>query len=71
MQDNINTLNKELVDAKISLDEIYLDPNNPRFTSLKWDDIQISKFQMQVFKQQQKGNWKKNFLFTNWLIIFK
>ena len=30
MQDNINTLNKELVDAKISLDEIYLDPNNPR-----------------------------------------
>ena len=39
MQDNINTLNKELVDAKISLDEIYLDPNNPRFTSLKWDDI--------------------------------
>ena len=29
MQDNINTLNKELVDAKISLDEIYLDPNNP------------------------------------------
>lgn len=39
MQDNINTLNKELVDAKITLDEIYLDPNNPRFTSLKWDDI--------------------------------
>ena len=62
MQDNINTLNKELVDAKISLDEIYLDPNNPRFTSLKCDDIP---------DQQIKGNWKKNFLFTNWLIIFK
>lgn len=51
MQDNINTLNKELVDAKISLDEIYLDPNNPRFTSLKWDDIpdqQISDASIQV-----------------------
>ena len=43
--------NKELVDAKISLDEIYLDPNNPRFTSLKWDDIpdqQISDASIQV-----------------------
>lgn len=51
MQDNINTLNKELVDAKISLDEIYLDPNNPRFTSLKWDDIpdqQISDASIQA-----------------------
>lgn len=50
-QDNINTLNKELVDAKISLDEIYLDPNNPRFTSLKWDDIpdqQISDASIQA-----------------------
>lgn len=71
MQDNINTLNKELVDAKISLDEIYLDPNNPRLHRLNGMIFQISKFQMQVFKQQQKGNWKKNFLFTNWLIIFK
>lgn len=51
MQDNINTLNKELVDAKITLDEIYLDPNNPRFTSLKWDDIpdqQISDASIQA-----------------------
>ena len=51
MQDNINTLNKEFVDAKISLDEIYLDPNNPRFTSLKWDDIpdqQISDASIQA-----------------------
>lgn len=71
MQDNINTLNKELVDAKISLDEIYLDPNNPSLHRLNGMIFQISKFQMQVFKQQQKGNWKKNFLFTNWLIIFK
>ena len=39
MSNNINTLNKELVDAKIPLNNIYLDPNNPRFTSLKWDDI--------------------------------
>ena len=30
---------KELIDAKIVLDKIFLDPNNPRFTSLKWDDI--------------------------------
>lgn len=39
MQDNINILNKELVDDKIALDKIYLDPNNPRFTSLKWNNI--------------------------------
>ena len=39
MKDSINTLNNELVDAKIALDKIFLDPNNPRFTSLKWADI--------------------------------
>ena len=50
MQDNINTLNKELVDAKISLDEIYLDPNNPRLHRLNGMIFQISRFQMQVFK---------------------
>lgn len=33
------TLNKELVDMVIALDKIYLDPNNPRFTSLKWNDV--------------------------------
>lgn len=71
MQDNINTLNKELVDAKISLDEIYLDPNNPRFTSLKWDDIPDQQISDASIQAATKGNWKKNFLFTNWLIIFK
>ena len=58
MQDNINTLNKELVDAKISLDEIYLDPNNPRFTSLKWDDIpdqQISDASIQAATKKETG----------------
>ena len=65
MQDNINTLNKELVDAKISLDEIYLDPNNPRFTSLKWDDIPDHLFvygwkhdNIQVF------HWHPNFVMS-------
>jgi hypothetical protein len=39
MRYNFNTLNKELVDAKLTLDEIYLDPNNPRFTKFNWKDI--------------------------------
>ena len=39
MREEVNTLNKELVDAVIELDKIFLDPNNPRFTSLNWDDV--------------------------------
>lgn len=39
LSEEVNTLNKELVDAVIDLDKIFLDPNNPRFTSLKWDDV--------------------------------
>lgn len=61
MQDNINTLNKELVDAKISLDEIYLDPNNLGLHRLNGMIFQISKFQMQVFKQQQKETGRRIF----------
>ncbi len=39
MADDFGTLNKELVDAVIGLDQIYLDPNNPRFTSINWNYI--------------------------------
>ena len=39
MRDEVNILNGELVDAVIDLDAIFLDPNNPRFTSLYWDNI--------------------------------
>ena len=29
MADNVNTLNKELVETRLELKKIYLDPNNP------------------------------------------
>lgn len=39
MEENIETLNKELNDIVIELSDIFLDPNNPRFTSKNWNDI--------------------------------
>lgn len=39
MEQGSNALNKELIDAVIEIDKIYLDPNNPRFTSVKWYDV--------------------------------
>ena len=43
MEDNISTLNKELVDSEISIDDIFLDPNNPRFVSKNWNEIATSQ----------------------------
>ena len=39
MADNYGTLHKELVETVIDLKKIFLDPNNPRFTSKSWDNI--------------------------------
>lgn len=39
MEENFGTLNKELEDAVLKLDDIFLDPNNPRFISKNWNDI--------------------------------
>lgn len=39
MEKNLGTLNKELIDAELNLENIFLDPNNPRFISKNWNDI--------------------------------
>ncbi len=39
MERNLGTLNKELVDIALELENIFLDPNNPRFISKNWNDI--------------------------------
>ena len=39
MNEGSGTINKELIDATIELEKIYLDPNNPRFTSIKWNTV--------------------------------
>ncbi len=39
MDSKFGTLNKELVDMEIDLENLYLDPNNPRFTSVNWSNI--------------------------------
>lgn len=43
MEDNISTLNKELCDIELSIDDIYLDPNNPRFIDRNWNVIPDNK----------------------------
>lgn len=37
MKSETSTIYKELTPCEIPLDNIYLDPNNPRFTSMEWD----------------------------------
>ena len=61
MQDNVNTLNKELIDAKIALDKIFLDPNNPRFTSLKWDDISDNQISDESIQKATKRKLEEGF----------
>lgn len=39
MEQNLGTLNKELEDIALQLENIFLDPNNPRFISKNWNDI--------------------------------
>lgn len=39
MAENYGTLHKELVETVVDLKKIFLDPNNPRFTSKSWDNI--------------------------------
>lgn len=39
MTENSGTLHKELVETVLGLERIFLDPNNPRFTSKNWNNI--------------------------------
>lgn len=61
MSNTINTLNKELVDARIPLNNIYLDPNNPRFTSLKWDDISDEHISDESIQKTTKRKLEEQF----------
>ena len=50
MCNKVNILNKELIEAKIELNKIYLDPNNPRFKEFKYVDVpekQIGNIEVQ------------------------
>lgn len=59
MGDNVSTLNKELVDIDISIDCIFLDPNNPRFVDRNWNEIPENRIveqatqEMTILKLQQ------------------
>lgn len=43
MQNEVSTIYKELSPLSIALECIYLDPNNPRFTSLDWNEVSDDK----------------------------
>lgn len=43
MQNEVSTIYKELSPLSIALECIYLDPNNPRFTSLVWNEVSDDK----------------------------
>lgn len=39
MSTETTTIYKELTPIKLNLENIYLDPNNPRFTSMSWEEV--------------------------------
>lgn len=43
MSSEVSTIYKELTPESIPLENIYLDPNNPRFTSLDWNEVADDK----------------------------
>lgn len=61
MADNVNTLNKELVETRLELKKIYLDPNNPRFTSLKWDNIPDEQISDESIQKATKRKLEEGF----------
>ena len=61
MQNVANTLNKELVDVKLTLDKIFLDPNNPRFTSLKWNDIPEEQISDEIIQKETRRKLEEEF----------
>lgn len=57
----VSTLDKELVSSTIALEKIYLDPNNPRFTSFKWDDISVDQISDSNIQKTTKDKLEKEF----------
>lgn len=61
MPENVNILNKELVEMRLELNQIYLDPNNPRFTSLKWDNIPDEQISDESIQKATKRKLEEGF----------
>lgn len=61
MPENVNILNKELVEMRLELNQIYLDPNNPRFTSLKWDNIPDEQISDESIQKVTKRKLEEGF----------
>lgn len=61
MADNFGTINKELVDLEISLDKIFLDPNNPRFTSKNWNNISDEHIADEAIQKLTKRRLEEEF----------
>ncbi|MBE6034131.1 MAG: hypothetical protein E7222_05455 [Clostridiales bacterium] len=55
------TINKELTATMISLEQIYLDPNNPRFTSMDWDEITEDKIDSEEVQEKTCKRLEESF----------
>lgn len=60
-QGEVDTLTKELVDTMIDLDRIFLDPNNPRFTSLRWENISDEHISDENVQKETKRKLEEGF----------
>ncbi|MDD3704479.1 MAG: ParB N-terminal domain-containing protein [Clostridiaceae bacterium] len=56
---------KELQPIQIPLDLIYLDPNNPRFVSMKWSNIPDEKIDDVIVQKEVENKLKNEFSIDN------
>lgn len=61
MGNDVATIYRELTPAKLSLDMLYLDPNNPRFTSLDWADIPESQIAEENIQRRVQDKLEEEF----------
>lgn len=57
----IRTINNELTSTKLPLSNIYLDPNNPRFLSMDWDEIPSDKIDEDYTQAMTRAKLEEKF----------
>lgn len=58
---NSNPIYKELVPINISLEHIYLDPNNPRFTEMNWEFISDEDIEKDYIQESTRLKMNQDF----------
>jgi hypothetical protein len=57
----MEALSTQLAPLNVSLDQIYLDPNNPRFVTMNWDQIPLENFDKSEIQEETRRRLIRDF----------